>query len=138
MSRNCIIFLWLKWIFFKKSYKRTGIFGFKTVLSSIVSPVMVLQIMQKNTLGKRTQKTIYSSNSEKSEKVLKHRIRSVAVARSFTHQLDVVIDQRWRHLGHSLLICSICQKIVNVCELCWEKIYIILVYIFMKMHLVFC
>lgn len=60
---------------------------------------MVLKIVQKNTRGKRTQQTTYSSNSEK---VLKHRIHSVAVARSLTHQLDVVIDQTGRHFENSL------------------------------------
>lgn len=57
--------------------------------------------MQNNTLGQRTQQKKPPCFSI-SEKALNHRIRTVTVARNFTHQLDVDIDQTGRHFEDSL------------------------------------
>lgn len=58
----------------------------------------------------------------------------MAVGENFAHRLNVVIDKKGRHLENSLnLLCfykqrPICQKVLNVCEICWVKIYIIYIH----------
>lgn len=53
------------------------------------------------------------------------------VLRNFTYPTDIVIDKKdRRHLhGHCPNSAQyVCQKLMDVCEICWVNIYIIYIY----------